>query len=271
MSKKVSIVMAYYNRLEVLKVTLRTISKTRYGNVEIIIVDDGSDDSQRCEKLQGYCGLDIKILRVDKKEKTWINSCIPFNKGFQQATGEIILIQNPECLYIGDVISYVVNNLDDNNYLTFSCYSVNAPITAQLHKIDGDILDYIDKIAAVVEPHMKLHIPISHFLGWYNHPTVRPCAYHFCSAMTKKNIDELGGFDERYSLGCSYDDNELLTRIKRKRLLVKIVPPESKTYVVHQFHSVITDSRICKSANLQKNRKLYHTVTLKETGWKANI
>jgi len=180
MSKKVSIVMAYYNRLEALKVTLRTISKTKYDNVEVIIVDDGSDDSQRCEKLQGYCGLNIKILQIDKKKKTWINSCIPFNKGFQQASGEIVIIQNPECLHIGDVISYAVSNLDDKNYLTFSCYSVNASITAQLCKIDNSIPDYVDKIADVVEPQMKSHVVISHFLGWYNHPTVRPCAYHFC-------------------------------------------------------------------------------------------
>ena len=271
MNKKVSIVMAYYNRLEVLKVALRTISKTKHDNVEVIIVDDGSDDSQRCEKLHGYCGLDIKVLRIDKEEKTWTNSCIPFNKGFRQAIGEIILIQNPECLHIGDIISYAVSNLNDRNYLTFSCYSVNAHVTAQFLKIKNDALDYVDKIAVIAELYMKSHVAISNFLGWYNHPTVRPCGYHFCSAITKKNVDELGGFDERYGPGYGFDDNELLVKIKRKGLLVSIVSPESKIYVVHQFHPVCADSRTWKSAGVQKNCKLFHEVTLKESGWKTNV
>ena len=271
MSKKVSIVMAYYNRLEDLKVTLRTILETNHDNIEVIIVDDGSVDSQRCEGLTGYSGLAIKVLRIDKKKKTWTNSCIPFNKGIKQATGDIVIIQNPECLHINDVISYAANNVNDRNYLSFSCYSVNSAITSDIHKVKKVDGRYADKIRDMVVPYMNSHVSISNFLGWYNHPIVRPCAYHFCSAITKKNIDEMGGFDERYSSGYSYDDNELLTRIKRKGLIVKIIPPESKVYTVHQFHTVIADSRICKSTALQKNRKLYHTVTLKEAGWKANV
>jgi len=89
--------------------------------------------------------------------------------------------------------------------------------------------------------------------------------------MTKKNIDELGGFDERYSSGYGFDDNELVVRIKRKGLSVKIMPPESGVYAVHQFHSVCAGSRSWKSVGVQRNSKLFHEITLKETGWKANV
>lgn len=271
MSKKVSIVMAYYNRLEVLKVSLRTISMTKHDNIEVIIVDDGSDAPHRCEEIKDCYDLDIKVLRIDKEKKTWTNSCISFNKGFQQAVGDIVIIQNPECLHVGDVVSYAVENLNDENYLTFSCYSINAPATTHLLNIKSDTSDYVDKIVALIEPHMKSHVVISNFLGWYNHPTVRPYAYHFCSAITKKNLDELGGFDERYSLGFGYDDNELLTRIKRKGLRIGVVSPESGVYVIHQYHSICAESRSSKSEGVQKNCKLFHEVTLKETGWKVNI
>lgn len=270
MNKKVSIVMAYYNRLEVLMAALKTISMTKYDNVEVILVDDGSDISQRCEGIEDRFDLDIRVLRIDKEKKTWTNPCISFNKGFQQASGDIVIIQNPECLHIGDVVSYVVNNLSDKNYLTLSCYSINSLITTQLLKIKSNV-DYIDKIRELVEPYMKSNVVISNFTGWYNHPTVRPYAYHFCSAITKKNIDDLGGFDERYSLGFGFDDNELLTRIKRKGLRVEVVSPKVGVYTIHQYHSICTESRSSKSAGVQRNCKLYHEVTLKETGWKVNV
>jgi len=270
MSKRISIVMAYYNRLEDLKVTLRTILETKYDNVEVIIVDDGSDESQRCERLIEYPGLTIKILRIDKKEKTWTNSCIPFNKGFKHATGDVVIIQNPECLHIGDIISYAADNIDNKHYLTFSCYSVNSSITNYIHNIGNTDDTYVNEVRSLVVPYMTKNVAISNFLGWYNHPTVRPCAYHFCSAITKKNLNELGGFDERYGAGYGFDDNELIVRIKRKGLLVEIIPPESKIYVVHQFHPVCADSRTWKSAGVQRNSKLFREVTLKEMGWKAN-
>lgn len=269
MNKKVSIVMTYYNRLNDLKVTLQTIAKTKYDNFEVVVVDDGSEDSQRCEGLVNCYGFNIKVLRINKEEKTWTNPCIPFNKGFRQATGNIVIIQNPECLHVGDVISHAANNITEKNYLTFSCYSINAGITDQLHKI-GDGAGYIGRIKDLVVPYMKSHPAISDFLGWYNHPHFRPCAYHFCSAITKKNLDELGGFDERYAPGYGFDDNELLARIKRKGLAVKIVPPESEVYAIHQFHAIIAASRTWKSAGIQRNSKLFREVTLRETGWKAN-
>lgn len=269
MNKKVSIVMTYFNRLEDLKVTLRTIAKTKHDNLEIIIVDDASNPSQRCEEVIGSHGLDIKVIRIDKAQKTWTNPCIPFNRGFQQATGDIVIIQNPECLHIRDVVSYAVANLTDRNYLSFSSYSINFAITENLHKIvDGPV--YISEIEGLLARFMKKHKAVSGFVGWYNHPVHRPCAYHFCSAVTKKNLDELGGFDERYAAGFGFDDNEILARVRRKGLEVKIIPPESGVYAVHQFHAIIQESRTWKSAGIHRNSALFHGTTLKETGWKAN-
>lgn len=34
---------------------------------------------------------------------------------------------------------------------------------------------------------------------WYNHSVTNPKGYHFCSAITRKNLYDLGGFDERFA------------------------------------------------------------------------
>ncbi len=68
--------------------------------------------------------------------------------------------------------------------------------------------------------------------GWYNHSKYRPNAYHFCTAITKKNMNKLGGFDERFALGIAYDDDELIERVK-SIVEIKFV---DDTIVLHQNH-----------------------------------
>jgi GT2 family glycosyltransferase len=58
-------------------------------------------------------------------------------------------------------------------------------------------------------------------------------AFHFASAITRKNLIELNGFDERYALGFNYDDTEFLQRIKNKNLKIDFV---ADPYVIHQYH-----------------------------------
>ena len=77
----------------------------------------------------------------------------------------------------------------------------------------------------------------------------------------------MGGFDERYAKGIAFDDNEILLRIKRKGLTINIV---DDPFVVHQHHySEFNWAGITNTQELlDKNKKLFNEVTLKETNWK---
>lgn len=202
----ISIVMAYYNRKPLLLKTLDFIKRSSIKDYEIIIVDDGSSPEHKLNNID-----DIKLIEIESKEKTWVNSCIPFNIGFKEAKGDIIIIQNPECLHFRDIMKHAIN-IKDNEYITYACYSL--PINW-----DGIIRDK--------------NVTHDGDEGWYNHSIYRPVGYHFCSAITRKNLEELGGFDERFKDGIDYDDNEFLTRVKRKGLNIKII---DNPIVLHQFH-----------------------------------
>lgn len=230
---KISIVMAYYNRQDLLSKTMESIRRTADKNYEVIIVDDGSDVPVVCEGA--------KILRIEKKDKTWTNPCIPYNMGFRIATGDIVIIQNPECYHIGDIISYVRTHIKTNTYLSFGCYAMNQGETDLFH--GGVMPNLNNQIFSGTTRN-----------GWYNHSLYRPKAYHFCSAILRQDLNMIGGFDERYASGISYDDDDFIRSIKMLGMDVRII---DAPHVIHQFHTLMAYDHPQMRMLHERNKKLY--------------
>jgi len=110
----ISIVMAFHNRLPLLEYTLSTFNKSSNKDFEVVIVDDYSSQEHSLDNIKNkYSNININIINMRDiyKEKIYYNPCIPFNVGFRKSKGDCIIIQNPECCHVGDVISHVEHNL----------------------------------------------------------------------------------------------------------------------------------------------------------------
>ncbi len=249
----VSIVMTYYDRIAQLKNTLRSFYIHRYSDFEVIIVDDGSQKEPVSEKT--FLDFDFPITVINMPPEKYTNSCMPYNIGFEKVKGKIVVIQNAECLHMTNILNHVRNNLTDNNYLAYSCYSLGKDKSLELNEKPDWDLDYIKGLAT-----NNTTAFIEGDDGWYNHSKHRPCGYHFTSAITKKNLNKLSGFDERYADGIGYEDHEILTRIKKMGLAVAVVDDAT---VIHQWHY-----NTLKAANYHtlfaRNELLYNLVTKKE-------
>jgi glycosyltransferase involved in cell wall biosynthesis len=257
----VSIVTAYHNRKNLFYNTLKTIKNSTIKDIEVIVVDDCSDDEHRLEDFISEFPF-LKIIRLEKEDKWYVNPCVPFNIGFKEAKGKIVIIQNPECLHVGDLLK-TTSELKNDEYFSFACYSVNQNMTNILSEIEltqENILSTID-----IEPRA---ISSDGDNGWYNHSYYRPVRYHFACAINKDKLDELGGFDERYAEGIAFDDNELLIRIDRMGLKTKII---NNPFVVHQWHYSGNNYQHLDAVSLiQKNRDLLNNVTMREITWSVN-
>jgi hypothetical protein len=122
--KKVSIVIAYLNNRRQLFYTLDQIVNSKYKNIEVIIVNDGSDKDLDIKELYSDKISSIKIVNTDLLIKTWKNLCMAYHIGIKEATGDIVIMQSSEVLHIGDCISYVVKNLRLNQLLTLTYYKL---------------------------------------------------------------------------------------------------------------------------------------------------
>jgi len=264
----ISVVTAYYNRKKLFTRTLQSMLPY-YGKIdfEVIVVDDGSDEVERLEDLQTDFPF-LRVIRLEKENKWYKNPCIPFNIGFEAVKGDKIIIQNPECYHFGPVLEFVAKNLKQNHYLSFGCFSLDKENT------NNDSLfvnkEYVNKLILDNDTTFVKNGD----LGWYNHSKYRPEAYHFCAAMTKKDLFDLGGFDERFAKGVGYDDDEFIWRIKAKKMQIDFI---DECVVLHQNHYNYSENKTETAEIIEqikttykRNKKIFEEITLNSNLYKVN-
>lgn len=267
---KVSIVTAYYNRKKLFRNTLLRLKYSLIQGFEVIAVDDGSSAENRLEDLQKEFSF-LKVIRVEPTDKWYINPCVPFNKGIKAAKGEIIILQNPECVHYGDILKYVVDNLQPNEYFSFASYSLDKVTTDALND------NTIRRLEFSGLTFLPQKVDYDGAAGWYNHSVYKPRGFHWCAAINCTDLLDLRGFDERFAMGVGFDDDELLARIKKKGMNLKII---DEPFVLHQNHFEVNKSSDFhvnpfysqrKAKFLwDKNEYLLNTHTLKSKHWKAS-
>ena len=231
---KLSIVMTYHNRPKQFDNTLRSIYSQEDPDMELIVVDDASDEGLGARQILDDWDVPVTLIEVSKEEKHWVNPSVPYNMGFAEVTGDVVVIQNAETLHVGPVLRQFRQRVQPNNYLVCSCYSSTK------EEFEG-----ICRGGSIG--------PLQNDC-WYHHPIHLPKWYHFCSAMAVDNLRRLGGFNEVFAAGYCFEDNEFLLRIRKKlKLSVENV---DDAYVIHQWHP--KNPALCGGCPLwERNRKLY--------------
>lgn len=259
--------MAYYNRKPQLTATLNSIKSFLVDELysfgrddfEIVIVDDGSDEEHILDNqyLSSF-GLNIEYFRIKKEDKSWCNPCVPFNIAFSKCSGDIVVIQNPECVHFGNILEYSLRNIEKNHYISYACFSADPTNSKKIQ----DLLlteqrDHARMIHGMIDDFGKKSASKDgQFNTWYNHSLIRPMNYHFCSAIRREDLFDMSGFDENYSFGVGYDDDEFLYRLQLKGMSIEII---DNPFVIHQYHP-----GFCGKSGIEplvNNYSLFHTHT----------
>jgi hypothetical protein len=136
----------------------------------------------------------------------------------------------------------------NRNYLTFSSYiTTQADYPRYASALEAsDNADFVARVWDIQQP-MESGT-------WINHPEYRRTKYHFCSAMSRSNMLQLGGFNPEFADGYAFDDDEFLYRVEQSGLDVEIVNP-AYGFVSHQWH--VKDGKYsggCPEWHKNKNR-----------------
>ena len=112
-------------------------------------------------------------------------------------SGEVVIIQNPECLHVGELIQSVAENIDDSRYLSYACYNVGERDIENLYNAENK-KDFILSLP------QEFNQSKGDAITWYNHSHYRKVDFHFTTAITRKNLESINGFDERYKYGMEF-------------------------------------------------------------------
>jgi cellulose synthase/poly-beta-1,6-N-acetylglucosamine synthase-like glycosyltransferase/spore germination protein YaaH len=106
----VTVVIAAYNEAMVINRTLEAVLANSYaGELDVIVVDDGSADETSGEVMRAY-GDDprVQLMRQENAGKA-----AALNRGIAIATGEIIIALDADTLFLPDTISKLVRRFAD--------------------------------------------------------------------------------------------------------------------------------------------------------------
>tara|TARA_R110002074_G_scaffold401735_1_gene601107 strand:- start:7402 stop:8139 length:738 start_codon:yes stop_codon:yes gene_type:complete len=207
-------------------------------DIEIIIIDDGSNENHRLNTLvDDFKTLDIKLIELGKKRNNLeVNPCYPYNVGVRHSSGDILILSSPETFHTSDMFE-ITNNfekLDDSTYILLSVFcSTDKKLTNDIVSNDF-VINHEDK--------QKMYSSMSsdqfnnQYGSWYLHSIFRNTNLNFLSCITRKNFFGLSGFDERYRFGTGYDDAEFLDRLKLK---VKRFIYYNNANAIHADHEIV--------------------------------
>lgn len=221
----ISIVATVHNRRMQLINTLNSIAFYYYDHdpIEVILVDDTDVEEESIDDLPFNYPFPVHLIKVTNKD--WISSGVSYNIGFKAISGGTVIIQNGECMHMGNILKYVKENSRSGLYLTFGAFSMKRSLGIVDYAKDRDSLIMSVGTSPVTYPRGR-H-------GWFNHTHFRPCKFHFCSAISRSDLEKISGFDERYADGYAHEDAEILVRIENAGIESVII---DDPFVIHQLH-----------------------------------
>ena len=261
--------MSHRNRQDLLFITLCTLNKSKQNNFEMVIIDDRSN--HRIDFIKDQFKFPIKIIRIDNKDNDKI--VCPgdlYNVAFESSVGEIIVIQNPECLHLGDIPTYIMDNFKYDDYLSFPCYSSNNTGVNDyvITNIDDLTINNIEQLTKNFNNDDKF----GKFPIWFQHPAIRNKNLHFCTVISREYYQILGGFSRDYSNGFCFEDDQLIFDIKEKlKLNVISIPLEENIGVIHMYHGRSSLVNITPNETTIEKRAIYEKYHLNENIFKYNV
>jgi GT2 family glycosyltransferase len=218
-----SIVMPYYQRPE-LRFTLDSFVEyyQQRKDIEVLIVEDSKNfKSEKMHKelntiLEKYESKIRIVCAVDPKESFCPSS--KYNLGVRMSSGTHIMLTNPEIPHNFNLFDEIDKIDFKNTYLVCSCASVTTLVDRGTF-FNSDL----------------------GFSLWYQHSVHRNALYHFCTIISKENYNKIGGFDERFSKGIAFDDDNFVKRVQKNGLDI-ITRDDLYTYhIEHQRDYSLTD------------------------------
>lgn len=248
------IIVSYNNFFETTGPCLQSLEAVRRLALEIIVVDNGSDQAT-VEELKQCAARDPRIvLLLHGVNRGYAQAN---NDGVELATAPYIMLLNSDTLIPENVPGLLVKHLHEADR---SC--IVGPVTnaagneQQIYFKDGDDQTSILTQGAEWSKQAAASVFLTDQLSF------------FCVAMEKRTYLELGGLDTAFGLGF-YEDTDFCNRAVQKKISLHVL---EECFVYHQgsasFSRAPFSVKELLAENRKKFRKKYGNATQRHVRWK---
>jgi len=237
---KYSFIITYYNREVLFHNTLLSYQhfyKDRH-DVEFLVLEDFKTvkDLEEHVKLVQLLNVFSDDLKIVHKEMSNINfncPCGTINKGVDAASGEYVILANPENMLLCDLLTGFDEEIakDIDTYIVPACLHLEGALHSKLNKYTDYKWNGNGK--------------------WINHTVKKPAGkdLNHCTCISKKNYQAMGGFDEKWDTSLQGSaDVEFIGRLKKMYRVVN----RDDLVVAH-----ITHPQAYKTAKFVSDRELF--------------
>jgi glycosyltransferase involved in cell wall biosynthesis len=169
---KISIISAVYNRSKYIFRFLRSIQNQFFNDIEIIFVDDFSNDDsvEFIKKLQKYDERIILIMNNENK-----GTLISRNEAVLKSKGEYLIFPDPDDLLSIDILKYCYDKSKKNNYeiVRFNLYNGEKKQT----------LDIVKRIKI-----NQIYQPLLSFYNFYSKGYLEQTDFIISNKLIKRNL-----------------------------------------------------------------------------------
>ena len=118
---KASVLIVNYNNSKYIKNCINSVLNQNYSNVEIVFLDDGSNDNSLDEIKKFKNKILIAKKKRKKKKFGFFNQIQSFKECFKKSNGDIIFLLDSDDYFHKSKISYIVNLFNNNNNINLIC------------------------------------------------------------------------------------------------------------------------------------------------------
>ncbi len=237
-----SLVIAFYNNLEYLRLVLAGAERQSFNNFEVIIADDGSlpECAEEIEKLSKKLSFPLKHIWHD--DKGWRKNKI-LNQAILAAASNYLIFIDGDCVPHSEFIREHFENREKGVCLTGRRVNLSKKFTKQLtpekvrsgfldHGIFGLILDGLFGKSFDVEK--GFYFKSDCFRNYFNKKSRGLLGCNF--SVHKNELIEINGFDERYLAPSIGEDSDVQFRYELNGGKVKSLNNIAVQY--HLYHKI---------------------------------
>jgi len=239
---KATIIAAFYNKFDYLKLILAGFERQTEKKFEFIIADDGSKENivDEIKKIQTRYSFSIK--HIWQEDRGFRKNKI-LNKAIDESASDYLIFIDADCVPHSGFVEGHLNFSSENTSLTGRRVNLSQKLTSQLNeqnvaegilenKIFKQILDGLFGESLDVEK--GIYLKKKFILNFFNRKNRGLLGCNF--SLFKKDLIKVNGFDERYEAPSIGEDSDVQFRLELSGVKINSVNHAAVQY--HLYHKL---------------------------------